>query len=429
MEAPLGTETVTPVLSSRPSVWQRIAAIGPGLVFLAAAIGPQSLVTNATAGITNGYGFLWALALSVLARYIFLETTARYVLATGESLIEGFARFGRWALCLILAFVFVRRHVSNLYQLLLMGLTMSWLIPVPGGGGAKIWSVLLWGGGFALMYWGRYRTVERWCRPLVILMAAALGAAAILARPDPLGIVKGFLNPTLGSDESGLSATFVLMALLGSAAGSVSNLKYPAFIHEKGWRDPSRHAEQRADLARGAWGLLLMGSCVQIAAAAALPPSAATMREPEELIAAFGAFVGPVGLIIMTIGLWAAVYSTYLASNTGYSIVASDILANLRGSRETVPPGQRPAYRWVLLWFVISPLYALWTDWSPVWVVFLASTIQAVMLPINAILLLALTRNSGRMGSLKNSRITEIALLLLAATSITLIVRNVWDWL
>lgn len=428
-ENPLITKTVTPTLSPRTILWRRVAAIGPGLVFLAAAVGPQSLVSNATAGITHGYTFLWALALSVLARYIFLETTARYVLATGESLIEGYARVGRWALWMILAFVLIRRHVSNLYQLLLVGLTMSWLVPLPGGGGAKIWSVLFWGGGFALMYWGRYRVVERCCRPLVVLLGVALAGAAVLARPDPLAIAKGFLHPTLGGGDGSLSAAFVLMALFGSAAGSVSNLKYPAFLHEKGWRDPSRLAEQRFDLAQGALGLLLMGVLIQVAAAAALYPSAVSIREPEELVMAFGAILGPVGLVMVAIGLWAAVFSTFLASNTGYSLVTSDIAGILSGRRETAPVGERKAYRWALVWFVASPLYALWTDWSPVWIVLVAAVIQAILLPVNAALLLALTTDRKRMGELQNSKATNVALVVLVVISTALIARNVWEWL
>jgi Mn2+/Fe2+ NRAMP family transporter len=413
-------------------------AVGPGLVFLAAALGPQSLVSNATAGITYGYAFLWALVLSVFARYIFLESTARYVLATGETLIEGYSHVGRWALWMILAFVLIRRHVSNLYQLLLVGLTVSWLLPLPGGGGAKIWSVLFWTGGFALMYWGRYRVIERWCRPLVVLLGVALAGAALLARPDPLAVVKGFLHPTLGGGEGGLSAAFVLLALFGSAAGSVSNLKYPAFLREKGWRDPSRLAEQRADLAQSAGGLLLMGVLIQIAAAAALHPSPANIREPAQLVTAFGAILGPVGMVMVAIGLWAAVFSTYLASNTGYSLVTSDIISNLTGRREqaaspgtgaVVPPGERPAYRWALIWFVVSPIYALWTDWSPVWIVLLAAVIQALLLPINTALLLVLTANPKRMGTLKNSTATNVALVVLVIVSTALIARNVWEWL
>jgi Mn2+/Fe2+ NRAMP family transporter len=425
----LVTKTITEdTAAAAASFWRRLAAVGPGLVFLAAAVGPQDVVANATAGITHGYSFLWALALGVLARYIFLESTARYVLATGETLIQGYSRVGRWALWMILFSVLIKRHVSNLYQLLLLGLTMNWVLPLPVGHAAAVWSVLFWAGGFVLMYWGRYSVVERWSRPLVVLMAIVLAAAAFLSRPDPVAIAAGFLNPTLGDVGGPVSAAFVLMALAGSAAGALSNLKYPAFLHEKGWRDPSRLAVQRTDLAFSAIGLLVMGALIQIAAAGALPPGSRAIEDPYELVPAFGAVLGPLGSIIVALGLWAAVFTTYLGANTGYSLVAADIFGILRGRQETGAVGQRPAYRWMLLWFVVSPLYALWTDWSPVWLVLFASALQLVLMPLTAGLLLLLTSRAELMGRLKNNKATNIALVLLVIVSSALIAQNISEW-
>ncbi len=385
------------------------------------------MVSNAAAGATYGYTFLWALALGVGARYVFLEASARYVLATGETLIAGYSRYGRWTLWMILAAVLIKRHTSNLAQLLLLGLTMSWILPLPLAHGTAVWSLFFWVAGFVPMYRGRYRAVERWCRPLVVVMGATLALAAVLARPDPGAIVRGFLHPSLGSEGGALSAAFVLMALIGSAAGALSNLKYPAFLHEKGWRDASRLKIQRTDLATTAIGLLIMCALVQSAAAAALPASGDPVTNPIELVSAFGAALGPLGLMVIALGLWAAVFTTYLAANTGYAMIAADIIALLSGRNETTPMSERPAYRWVLLFFILSPLYALWTDWSPVWLVLFAASLELVLMPVTAALLLPLTRNRKRMGTLTNGWMTDVALVLVVCVSIALILRNVWE--
>jgi Mn2+/Fe2+ NRAMP family transporter len=369
------------------------------------------------------------LALSVLARYVFLEASARYVLATGETLIEGYRHFGRGTLWLILVCVVIKRHGSNLYQLLLLGLTMSWILPLPFEHGAAVWSLFFWSGGFALMYWGRYRTVERWSRPLVVLLGAVLACAAVLARPDPAAIARGFLVPSLGNSDSTVSAAFVLMALVGSAAGAMSNLKYPAFLHEKGWRDASRLQVQRADLATSAIGLLIMGAMVQAAAAGALPQQTSAVSDPLDMVSAFGASLGPLGSIMVALGLWGAVFTTFLASNTGYSLITADIVGNLSKHRQTASAGERPAYRWALLWFLISPLYALWTDWSPVWIVLSVSALETLVMPITALLLLLLTANRKRMGRLSNTLATNVALVLVIFIAAALVARNVWEWL
>src|SRR5580765_6891160 len=62
---------------------------GPGIVFLLTAIGPQDLVSNSAAGAEFQYSLLWALVPILLIRYAILEASARYVLATGESLMNG----------------------------------------------------------------------------------------------------------------------------------------------------------------------------------------------------------------------------------------------------------------------------------------------------------------------------------------------------
>jgi Mn2+/Fe2+ NRAMP family transporter len=425
----LSTELASPPVAAKTTRWRQLTSTGPGIVFVAAAVGGQDLVTGSAAGASYGYGLLWALALSVLARFIFLEATARYVLATGESLVEGFARLGRWALWLLLISILIKRHASNLYQVLLLGFAASWLLPLPFAGGTALWSLVFWTGGFALMYWGRYRAVERLCRPLVLLLGGSLAAIAILSGPRPVDIAKGFL-PTLGTGEEGLfGAAFVLMALVGSATGSISNIKYSAFIHEKGWRDRSYLGEQRIDLAKGALGLLLAGVMIQIAAAGLFgPESAVLLQEPEQLITGFAGALGEAGRIVVALGVWAAVFSTYLGANTGYSLIASDVIANLKGQRDGVAAGRRPAYRWVLVGFVFSPVYALWTDWSPVWLVLFASALQLAMLPVMTAMLLLLTAGK-RMGYLRNGIATNLFLAGSILASIALIGRACRQWL
>jgi Mn2+/Fe2+ NRAMP family transporter len=71
-------------------------AVGPGLVFALTVIGPGDLVANVAAGASHGTALLWVLPFALVFRYVWLSASARYVLVTGETLIEGFARYGRW---------------------------------------------------------------------------------------------------------------------------------------------------------------------------------------------------------------------------------------------------------------------------------------------------------------------------------------------
>jgi Mn2+/Fe2+ NRAMP family transporter len=71
---------------------------GPGLLFAAAAIGVSHLVQSTRAGAEYGFELVWAIILANLFKWPFFEFGSRYAAATGESLIQGYMRIGKWAL-------------------------------------------------------------------------------------------------------------------------------------------------------------------------------------------------------------------------------------------------------------------------------------------------------------------------------------------
>ena len=74
------------------------AALGPGLLMAGAAVGVSHLVQSTRAGAEYGLLLLPVVLLACLFKYPFLEFGPRYAAATGEDLLVGFHRIGRWAL-------------------------------------------------------------------------------------------------------------------------------------------------------------------------------------------------------------------------------------------------------------------------------------------------------------------------------------------
>ena len=66
----------------------------------AAAVGVSHLVQSTRAGAEYGLLLLPVVLLACLLKYPFLEFGPRYAAATGESLLVGYRRLGRWALWL-----------------------------------------------------------------------------------------------------------------------------------------------------------------------------------------------------------------------------------------------------------------------------------------------------------------------------------------
>lgn len=421
------TAPVAQAPATRRSAW----AFGPGLVFALAALGPQDLIANSAIGGAYGYALLWSVGLVVGARYVLLEATARYVVVTGESLMTGYARAGRWMPWTLLGAILVRRHLSGLAHLLLLAGSFGLLFPASPARLRMMAALASWALGFALMYWGRYKWVERASKPLLMLLGGSLALAALLSQPDPAQVLRGALLPSAPAGGSGYSLAFLLLALVGAGTGALSNLKYAAFVQEKGWRDPSYLRTQRIDLVLSGTGLYAMLLLVQIAAAASLYPSTRPLREVEDLVPIFAHALGDSGRLVLGLGLWAAVFTTYIGANTGYSLLAADIWHGvLRRPRGGSPAGagQSPAYRWFLIWFCFSPLYGLLTPWKPVWIVLFEAVLLAVLLPVMVAVLLWLTNRRDLMGRYRSSVSSNGAMLGVMAATAYLVYRNLVEW-
>ena len=74
------------------------AAVGPGLLMAGAAVGVSHLVQSTRAGAEYGLLLIPVVLLACLFKYPFLEFGPRYAAATGENLLVGYRRIGRWAL-------------------------------------------------------------------------------------------------------------------------------------------------------------------------------------------------------------------------------------------------------------------------------------------------------------------------------------------
>lgn len=81
--------------------------LGPGLLYAGAAIGVSHLVQSTRAGAEFGFDLMWVLLAANLLKFPFFEVGSRYVLATGNNLIQAYYREGKWVLWLFLGLTIV----------------------------------------------------------------------------------------------------------------------------------------------------------------------------------------------------------------------------------------------------------------------------------------------------------------------------------
>jgi len=154
------------------STWQGLKkSLGPGLLMAAAAIGVSHLVQSTRAGATYGWALVWAVVLANFFKYPFLEYGPRYAIATGESMIEGYNRLGKWAIGIFVIFTIgtmfaVQAAVTIVSASLAAELTGITLSPL-------IWSAILLGICILLLLSGQYSALDGAITLIIFVLAVS----------------------------------------------------------------------------------------------------------------------------------------------------------------------------------------------------------------------------------------------------------------
>jgi Mn2+/Fe2+ NRAMP family transporter len=156
-------------------------AFGPGLLWAAAAIGVSHLVQSTRAGAMAGFSLAWVILLALLLKYPFFEFGPRYAAATGESLVEGYLRLGRWALWV---YVTVTVSTALIIQVTVVLFTAFLFAHVLGVN----WSPAMAGGAVmalcgSLLAFGRFRALDLAVKAVLLLLAVSTLAAAAMVLP------------------------------------------------------------------------------------------------------------------------------------------------------------------------------------------------------------------------------------------------------
>ena len=80
--------------------------LGPGILYAGAAVGVSHLIQSTKAGSMYGLQLLGFVIIANIIKYPFFEFSTRYTLASGNTLLEGYQKMGKWALYLFLGVTF-----------------------------------------------------------------------------------------------------------------------------------------------------------------------------------------------------------------------------------------------------------------------------------------------------------------------------------
>jgi Mn2+/Fe2+ NRAMP family transporter len=396
-------------------IGRRLRIIGPGIAVAATGVGAGDMVAATVSGARYGLAVAWAVVIGALLKYALNEGLARWQLATGTSLLEGWVtHLGRWVQYYFLVYLLFWSLVVGAALVSACGLAAHALMPR--------WSVETWGilhslAAALFVLVGRYRLFERCAQVLVGVMFATLIGCALLIAPP-----RDTLVDTIRMASVPHGSPAFLLGVIGGVGGTLTLLSYGYWIRERGWTSRRQMREVRLDL-RVAYLLTgLFGFAVMVLAARVLHAGGVEVAGSEGVLRMAGMLEGPMGAAgryTFILGFWAAVATSILGVWQSVPYLFCEFVYLLKGgSREDenrIVNTRSPWYRGFLLYLAIPPLGLLYLG-KPVALIVLYSVVGALFMPFLAGTLLLMNSRAAWVGrELKYSVVSRVLLVLALA--------------
>ena len=192
-----------------------LKAIGPGIIFASMAIGVSHLVQSTRAGAMYGFGLLALILVTNLLKYPFFEYAARYANATGESLIDGYFKMGKW----VLWGYFILTVASMFFVMAAVGVVTAGFLDNLFGVGNLLWVTIgLFLFGLILLVVGKYKTLDSLIKVIgAVLLISTLFAFVLALMHGPQAHQTNLLPPIAWSDKSTILFIIALMGWMPTA--------------------------------------------------------------------------------------------------------------------------------------------------------------------------------------------------------------------
>lgn len=388
-------------MEGRKTLWQKIASIGPGAIVVAAFIGPGTVTTCTLAGVNYKYALLWAMLFSTIATIILQEMSARIGIVAnkglGSTIRETFEE-NPTAKFIVIALVIAALGIGNsaFQSGNISGASMG--LQVIFGGSKQVWVVLIALVAGFLLWTGSYRLIEKVLIGIVIVMSIVFIATAVVISPNWAEVFRGLFVPTIAP-----GALIVTLGLIGTTV-----VPYNLYLHSSAaserWgsytdkREAISESNLDAMLSIGLGGIISMaiiitsssmfGTGVQIKSAADMA------RQLEPLLGLWAKW-------FFAIGLFGAGISSTITAPMAAAYAMTGVLGLKSGLKER-------HFRTIWLLVMLIGATVAFFGANPVQVIVFAQAVNGILLPISAILLIAVINNRKIMKEFVNTTVSNI---------------------
>lgn len=309
----------------------RLSSIGPAVLLTATSVGAGDILTGSLAGAEAGMAVLWAVPAGILLKWTLTEGIARWQMATGTTLLEGWVlKLGHWIRWIFLPYLLLFSLVTGGMLASACGVAASAFFPISDLQTSRFtWAAAHSLAGLALVWFGGYALLKRLLAVCVGTMFATVLLTAFLLAPDWTAASRGFIPSIPPSGASWV------IGLIGAIGGTMALISYGYWIREEGRTGHAGLRACRADLflsyaVIGIFGtaVVIIGSRVQVKGRG----TALALLLADQLRAS----LGEPGKWLFLIGFWAAVFSALLGVWQSLPYLFTDFLALHRGSGAAV---------------------------------------------------------------------------------------------
>jgi NRAMP (natural resistance-associated macrophage protein)-like metal ion transporter len=193
----------------RPLKQGTFRSLGLGLITGASDDDPAAIGTYAAAGAALGPSFLWVAPVVLPMMFALVYLSSKLGQVAGQGLFAVIRQnYPRWLLYSLLITAVAGNVVEAGADLGGMAAALNVIVPVPIGGMVAVLGIFV----LSLQIRG-YRLIRNIFRWLALALLAYVGSA-LLAKPDPLSLIKGTLVPTLHFNKNFFA---MLVAVIGTS--------------------------------------------------------------------------------------------------------------------------------------------------------------------------------------------------------------------
>ncbi|GHC68464.1 Nramp family divalent metal transporter [Limoniibacter endophyticus] len=408
---------------SIPPKTGRWKLVGPGIVAAATGVGAGDLVATLIAGSRFGYALLWAAVIGCIVKIALAESTARWHLATGQTILDGWRSLGPWTSWYFGIYIIIWGFVYGATGMSATALPLAALFPfLPFWVWAMIAGIL----GAIFVALNRYQVFEDAMKIFIGIMFVVVIVIAIMTLPN-LGEAVTGLVPTI--PEGSLIYT---LGLIGGVGGTITMASYGYWVNAKGWRTPRWMSIMRLDnrvayIMTGVFviAMLVIGAELLYTAQITLSSGDRGLLDLDEVLRER---FGPVVSVIFLIGFAAAAFSSILGVWHGVSILFADFVRNVRnqplsGTRDDL--SKTPAFKFYLFWLTIPPMALLWFG-RPFQLIIIYGALGAFFMPFLALTLMWLLNSKRVPAEWRNGWLSNTLLGASAALFIILCLNEIW---